>query len=271
MNKEVRPGVGQPDIFKSLADGSAARAANINNYRHETLKKGAIHSSSEVKIRPLEPRKKRLPRKLVAYGSVAVSLLAAACGNPTEAQVGQVENPFPTPAATSTSEIKKLPNVGEGVLAPTPATTETAQPSPTAEKPKATSTAAAQVEKTPVEKIPGVIDSLVASINTLPKSLDPTRTQEAFEADKKNFQIVAQKAKGALARKDTEAAREELANLKAGIRELGDPLAGKFIPQEIRDKYDPQGLILKRTDRVDPAMLDKYLTVVELELALAGK
>ncbi|MBI4100488.1 hypothetical protein HY439_01995, partial [Candidatus Microgenomates bacterium] len=66
-------------------------------------------------------------------------------------------------------------------------------------------------------------------------------------------------------------AREELANLKAGIRELGDPLAGKFIPQEIRDKYDPQGLILKRTDRVDPTLLDKYLAVVKLELGLIGK
>ncbi len=114
------------------------------------------------------------------------------------------------------------------------------------------------------ETVSAQLDSLLTSVEARSPSLNPN-------VKKADLQVPAEEVKAALAKGDIEGARKSLRWFKAAVYHLGDPTKGKFIPKEIRDKYDPQGLVMKKTDDVDPAILDLYLAVVKMEIVLIGK
>ncbi|MFH0937596.1 MAG: hypothetical protein V1808_04900, partial [Candidatus Daviesbacteria bacterium] len=73
--------------------------------------------------------------------------------------------------------------------------------------------------------------------------------------------------KDSLAKKDIEGARTMLNQIKGAVMNLGDPLQSKLVPQEIKDKYDPEDQFIKK-DRVNPNVMEYYLQVIELQKAL---
>lgn len=197
----------------------------------------------------------RVPRAIIPAAMI-VPLVALACG--------------PRPATLP--EIGDAPAVGAvGISTPVAGGPEASAPAPAGPAEAGGEPPKSEKPTIPLpSEIPDHLDSISNSINAIQQPLDQGSTQENFTELKAIINRRAQAAKDALSRGDTEAARKALRELKAGVREIGDPLKARFISKEIRDQIDPQGLVLKRTDSVDPAVMDQYLGVVKVELALSG-
>lgn len=245
---------------KQEATGRKARRAQIDTHRERMGQVGLPQEPTVIV--PMRTTKRRVPYEVLPIAA-ALGILAGACG-PQSAE--------PTPHVVGTQVVAAEPGAMATGAARETATAQ-AQPTvtPTTESPKPTATEASRSEIPSVLDIPAQLDSLVSTIKAMPKPLDPKLNQEGFEGKKRDVEAAARRAKGSLVKGDIEDARKELSGFKAAVREVGDPPKGNFIPKEIRDEYDPQGLVLRATDRVDPAIMDWYLAVVKMQLALADK
>ncbi len=206
---------------------------------------------------------------LLATGGISGGILNSACAPAAPSLEYQSNIPIvgdPSKAAEHGDTIVASPTPDQRLGLATGSTTSGSEQ--TASRDGGTTGKPAEIstrpETLPVSDIPAQLDSILASVDAKSQSLNQNVT-------KRDLEIPAQEVKAALAKGDIEGARKNLREFKAAVQHLGDPLKNRFIPKEIRDNYDPQGLVMKNTDIVDPAVLDLYLSVVQMELSLLRK
>ncbi len=129
-------------------------------------------------------------------------------------------------------------------------------------------------ELIPAGQIRGEIASLVATIKSIEKPYSPRATQLSHEGAKATFENMMNRAQAAITRGNMEAAQKELLDAKNMLREFGDPLQEKDIPEEERKKHDPLGKYLrdpqqgKGRDSIDPRLLPQFLRLSRIAVSV---
>lgn len=198
-------------------------------------------------------------RKAGLAGAGAFMAIAAACGggegDGSQVTLSTVE-PNPTGGQTVISVPTKEPTV---TSTPKIETTPVVQGPTEAEK--------ANTRDQADERL----DLLSDEISALSAPLSPRVDASVLKAQQAEIDSIVDKINDSLEKGDLTSARASLSDLKRRIIQIGDVEKSDPIPEELKNKHDPQGRYIDKFDLVDPRTLPWFLATVDILVAFDGQ
>lgn len=119
--------------------------------------------------------------------------------------------------------------------------------------------------------IEGKTEKIVKEAEKITKPLSPRVADHVLESQKQRIAELHTSVDEKLKNGEFESAKNDLLVLKDTVMALGDVTKSDVIPEELKNKHDPQGQYIDKFDLVDPAILPEYLLIIDALVELDKK